>query len=212
MNPAAFLPFAEASDVINPMTYWVVENALAQLGRWNESHPGLTMAINLSMRNLLDRSCPDTLAAIVREVGVDPGVVEFELTETAIMADPETAMTALARITASGSRLAIDDFGTGYSSLSYLKRLPVDVLKIDRSFIADMTSGARSLAIVQSTVQLAHSLDLGVVAEGIEDREGVRALREMKCDIAQGFFFSRPEPAETAARHLANGGWIDVPT
>jgi EAL domain-containing protein (putative c-di-GMP-specific phosphodiesterase class I) len=207
-----FVPFAEATDVMQPLTNWVVKNALEQLARWNGPLPRLTMAINLSMRSLSDRTCPDVLAAIVREVGVDPGVVEFELTETAIMADPETAVTALERITASGSRLAIDDYGTGYSSLSYLKRLPVDVLKIDRSFIADMTAGARSLAIVQSTVQLAHSLDLGVVAEGIEDREGARALREMKCDIAQGYFFSRPEPAETAARHLANGGWIDVPT
>ena len=205
-----FVPFAEATDVMQPLTSWVVKNALEQLTRWNGTLPRLTMAINLSARNLLDRSCPDTLAGIVREVGVNPGVVEFELTETAIMADPETALTALARITSSGSRLAIDDFGTGYSSLSYLKRLPVDVLKIDRSFIADVASGGRNLAIVQSTVQLAHSLDLGVVAEGIEDRESARALRDMKCDLAQGFYFARPEPAEEAGRHLAKGGWLDV--
>jgi EAL domain-containing protein (putative c-di-GMP-specific phosphodiesterase class I) len=211
LAPGRFVPFAEATDLMLPLTSWVVKNALEQLTRWNRQLPRLTMAINLSMRNILDRNCPDALAGIVREVGVDPGVVEFELTETAIMADPETAMTALARITASGSRLAIDDFGTGYSSLSYLKRLPVDVLKIDRSFIADMVSGSRSRAIVQSTVQLAHSLDLGVVAEGIEDRESARALREMKCDIGQGFYFASPEPAETAVRHLAKEGWLDVP-
>ena len=144
-----FVPFAEATDVMQPLTCWVVRNALEQLTRWNRPLPRLTMAINLSMRNLLDRTCPDALAEIVQEVGVDPGVVEYELTETAIMADPETAMTALGRITASGSRLAIDDFGTGYSSLAYLKRLPVDVLKIDRSFVADMASGPRSLAIVR---------------------------------------------------------------
>ena len=206
-----FVPFAEATDVMQPLTNWVVRNALEQLARWNGPLPRLTMAINLSMRSLSDRTCPDVLAAIVREVGVDPGVVEFELTETAIMADPETAITALERITASGSRLAIDDYGTGYSSLSYLKRLPVDVLKIDSSFIADMASGTRSRAIVQSTVQLAHSLELGVVAEGVEDRESARALREMKCDLAQGFYFARPEPAEIAARHIEKGGWLDVP-
>jgi len=211
LAPEKFVPFAEATDVMLPLTSWVVRSALEQLTRWNRQLPRLTMAINLSMRNLLDRSCPDALAGIVREVGVDPGVVEFELTETAIMTDPEVAMTALARITASGSRLAIDDFGTGYSSLSYLKRLPVDVLKIDRSFIADMATGSRSRAIVQSTVLLAHSLDLGVVAEGIEGRESARALREMKCDLAQGFYFARPEPAEIAARHVENGGWLDVP-
>jgi diguanylate cyclase (GGDEF)-like protein len=211
LSSGQFVPFAEATDLMHPLTCWVVKSALEQLARWNGPLPRLTMAINLSMRDLLDRTCPDELAGIVREVGVNPGVVEFELTETAIMADPELALTALARITASGARLAIDDFGTGYSSLSYLKRLPVDVLKIDRSFIADMASGGRSLAIVQSTVQLAHSLDLGVVAEGIEDRESARALREMKCDLAQGFYFASPEPAETASRHLANGGWMDVP-
>lgn len=109
------------------------------------------------------------------------------------------------------SRLAIDDFGTGYSSPSYLKRLPVDVLKIDRSFIADMTTGSRSRAIVQSTVQLALSLDLGVVAEGIEERDSARALRETKCDLAQGFYFAQPEPAEIAGRHIASGGCLDVP-
>jgi diguanylate cyclase (GGDEF)-like protein len=206
-----FVPLAEATELIQPLTRWVVRSALEQLTRWNRPLPRLTMAINLSMRNLLDRSCADTLAEIVREVGVDPGVVEYELTETAIMADPETALTALARITASGARLAVDDFGTGYSSLAYLTRLPVDVLKIDRSFIAGMTTGSRNLAVVRSTVQLAHSLDLGVVAEGIEDRESARALREMKCDLGQGFYFASPEPAETAGRHLAKGGWLDVP-
>lgn len=207
-----FVPFAEATDVIQPLTCWVARAALEQLARWNGPLPRLTMAVNLSMRNLHDRACPEQLAEIVREVGVDPGVVEYELTETAIMSDPATARTALGRITAAGSRLAIDDFGTGYSSLSWLERLPVDVLKIDRSFVAEMAGGTRSRAIVRSTVQLAHSLELGVVAEGIEDRDTARALREMKCDLAQGFWFARPEPAEDAARHLARGGWLDVAT
>jgi diguanylate cyclase (GGDEF)-like protein len=206
-----FMPFAEATDVMQPLTSWVVKNALEQLARWNRQLPRLTMAINLSMRNLLDRACPERLEEIVREVGVNPGVVEYELTETAIMADPETALTALVRIKASGARLAVDDFGTGYSSLAYLTRLPVDVLKIDRSFVADMAVGSRNLAVVRATVQLAHSLDLGVVAEGIEDRESARTLREMKCDIGQGFYFARPAPAEDAGRHLAKGGWLDVP-
>jgi EAL domain-containing protein (putative c-di-GMP-specific phosphodiesterase class I) len=169
------------------------------------------MAINLSARNLLDRSCPENITAAMKAVGVSPGLVEFELTETAIMTDPETAMKALGRITATGARLAIDDFGTGYSSLAYLSRLPVDVLKIDRSFVAGMNTAPRSLAIVRSTVQLAHSLELGVVAEGIEDRESARALRAMKCDLAQGFYFAKPEPAEEAVRHIDKGGWIDVP-
>jgi EAL domain-containing protein (putative c-di-GMP-specific phosphodiesterase class I) len=211
LSSGQFVPLAEATDVMHPLTSWVVRAALEQLVAWNRQLPRLTMAINLSMRNVLEESCPEKLASIVREVGVDPGLLEFELTETAIMSDPEAAVTALGRITGQGSRLAIDDFGTGYSSLAYLKRLPVDVLKIDRSFVADMASGARSLAIVRSTVQLAHSLELGVVAEGVEDRECARTLREMKCDLAQGYYFARPEPAEDAARHLENGGWAHAP-
>jgi EAL domain-containing protein (putative c-di-GMP-specific phosphodiesterase class I) len=163
------------------------------------------------MRNLHDRSCPDRLAEIVREVGVDPGVVEYEMTETAIMSDPEAARTALQRITSTGSRLAIDDFGTGYSSLAWLEKLPVDVLKIDRSFISEMAGGARSGAIVRSTIGLAHSLELGVVAEGIEDQATASALRAMKCDLAQGYYFARPEPPEEAARHLGKSGWLDIP-
>jgi len=211
LTSAQFIPFAEATEVIQPLTCWVVKAALEQQARWNATLPRLTMAVNISMRNLHDRTCPDRLAEIVREVGVDPGVVEYEMTETAIMSDPEAARTALARITSTGSRLAIDDFGTGYSSLAWLEKLPVDVLKIDRSFVSEMEGGARSGAIVRSTIGLAHSLELGVVAEGIEDQATARALRAMKCDLAQGFYFSRPEPAEEAARHLGKSGWLDVP-
>ena len=206
-----FVPFAESTEVIQPLTCWVVRAALEQLAQWNASLPRLTMAVNISMRNLHDRTCPDRLAEIVREVGVDPGVVEYEVTETAIMSDPEAARTALSRIIANGSRLAIDDFGTGYSSLAWLEKLPVDVLKIDRSFVSELTEGARRDAIVRSTIGLAHSLELGVVAEGIEDQETARALRAMKCDLAQGFYFARPAPAEDAERHLGRSGWLDVP-
>lgn len=211
LHSGRFVPLAEATDLMRPLTGWVVKEALRQLSVWNQEHPRLTMAINLSMRNILDRSFPQALEEMVREAGVNPALVEFELTETAIMADPETALTALGRITESGPRLAIDDFGTGYSSLSYLEKLPVDVLKIDQSFIADMAAGPRSLAIVRSTVQLAHSLELGVVAEGVESRESARTLRAMGCDLAQGYYFARPAPAEDAARVLSKGGWIDLP-
>lgn len=211
LPPARFLSFAEATDVIQPLTRWVVRAALEQLARWHAQLPRLSMAVNLSMRNVLDRGCPEVLAEAMREAGADPLAVEFELTETALMNDPATAVTALARIRDSGARLAIDDFGTGYSSLSYLAHLPVDVLKIDRSFVAEMGHDDRGLAVVRSTVQLAHALELGVVAEGIEDRETARAVRDMRCDLGQGFYFARPEPAEEAARHLARGGWIDVP-
>jgi diguanylate cyclase (GGDEF)-like protein len=201
--PEAFLPSAEGSDVVHPLTYWVVEHAVAQLARWNEVRPDLTMAINLSVRILLDTNCSQRLEEIIRRIGVDPSRVEFELTETAILADPGSASTMLRRITATGARLAIDDFGTGYSSLTYLTRFPVHAIKIDRSFVSDMATGEQSRAIVRSTVQLARSLGLGVVAEGIEDRATVDALREIGCEQAQGYYFGAPAPAEALGRMLA---------
>jgi diguanylate cyclase (GGDEF)-like protein len=210
LSPAQFIPFAEATDLMQPLTAWVVRNALEQLARWNRQMPRLTMAVNLSVRNLLDRGCPDTLAGAMKEAGVDPGVVEYELTETAIMSDPAAARTALGGIVASGSRLAVDDFGTGYSSLAYLTRLPVDVLKIDRSFVSEAANDPRNVAVLRSTVQLAHSLELGVVGEGVEDAESARMLRDMRCDLAQGHFFARPEPAEDATRHVERGGWLEA--
>lgn len=205
-----FVPFTEPTDAIQLLTCWVVRSALEQLTRWNRRLPHLSMAINLSMRNVHDQSCMETVVETMKTVGVDPGVVEFELTETAIMTDPERALAALGRITSSGARLALDDFGTGYASLAYLKRLPLNVIKIDRSFVADVTTAPRSRAIARSTVQLAHSLGMAVVAEGIEDRESARTLRGMECDLGQGYLFARPEPAEAAARHLENGGRLDV--
>jgi len=207
LGPAEFLPLAEASDVIHPLTYWVVENALVQLARWHGERPGLAMAINLSVRNLLDRNCSHKLEEIMRRVGVDPGHVEFELTETAVMSDPEAAVTMLGRITATGARLAIDDFGTGYSSLAYLRRFPVHAIKIDRSFVTDMAAGERSPAIVRSTLYLAHSLGLQAVAEGVGDQETAVALHAMGCELAQGFFFARPAPADEIGPYLRTSRW-----
>lgn len=204
LEPGQFIPMAEVGDVINPLTYWVVEHALGQLGPWNEGNQHYTMSVNLSVRNLLDNECERRLNEIISGSGVDPSRIELELTETALMREPELAMAVLQRIAATGVRLAIDDFGTGYSSLLYLKRLPVSTLKIDRTFVRDMLRDERNLAIVRSTVGLAHSLGLGVVAEGVEDRATGEALLEMGCDHAQGFFFARPEPAEVIGRLLAN--------
>jgi EAL domain-containing protein (putative c-di-GMP-specific phosphodiesterase class I) len=207
LAPAQFLPFAEASDLIHPLTYWVVEAALLQLHRWDAERSGLTMGINLSVRNLLDRGCASRLEKIIRSVGVDPSRVEFELTETAIMSDPEAAVTMLGRITSSGARLAIDDFGTGFSSLAHLTRFPVHVIKVDQSFVSGMTTGKQNLAIVRLTVHLARSLGLQVIAEGVEDRQTALVLRDMGCDMAQGFLFARPAPADEVGSRLAATGW-----
>lgn len=203
--PTQFLPLAEASDMINPLTWWVVESALTQLQAWSERFPALSMAINLSVRNLLDRNCAERLEEIIERTGVDPKRVEFELTETAVVTDPEWTGAMLGRIRSFGARLAIDDFGTGYSSLAYLQRFPVNVVKIDRSFVMGMKSNDQSRAIVHSTVQLARSLGLTVVAEGIEDRETAEDLLKMGCDLAQGFYFARPAPAEEMMAGMISG-------
>jgi len=207
LQPSAFLPYAETTDVINPLTQWVLENALRELRRWEEAGFRVNLAINLSVRNLLDRNCPRKLEEIFAHSGVVPSRVEFELTETALMSDPETAVEALGRITATGARLAIDDFGTGYSSLAHLKRLPVQALKIDRSFVSDMLGGGQGLAIVRSTVQMGRALGLSVVAEGVEEERTAEALGEMGCKLAQGFLFGAPVPAEEVGRRLAAGVW-----
>ena len=207
LSAAEFLPLAEASDLIHPLTYWVVESALTQLCRWQVERKELTMAINLSVRNLLDSNCAKRLEEIIRRVGVNPGAVAFELTETAVMIDPEDAVTMLGRITATGARLAIDDFGTGYSSFTYLRRFPVHAIKIDRSFVADMDHGERSLAIVRSTVHLARGLGLQTIAEGVERPETARVLREVECELAQGYFFARPGPADEIGLLLRSSRW-----
>jgi diguanylate cyclase (GGDEF)-like protein len=210
LSPADFLHIAESSDMIHTLTYWVVEKALIQLREWHRSRPYLTMAINLSVRNLLDPHCAERLEEIFDTIGVDPAQVELELTETAVMTDPDAAMVTLGRITATGARLAIDDFGTGYASLTYLQRFPVSVIKIDRTFVRDMASGGPSLAIVRSTIELARSLGLTVVAEGIEDRESADTLREIGCDLAQGYYFARPGSAQEIDAYLSQQETVRV--
>lgn len=202
LAPGAFVPLAEGSEMINPLTYYVVEDALTRLARWQARRADLTMGINLSVRNLLDRNCAQRIEEIVRRVGVDPARVEFELTETAVMSDPDMALAMLGRITATGARLSIDDFGTGYFSLAYLKRFPVHGIKIDRSFVAEVSRLERSHAIVRSSIELARSLGLRVVAEGIEDRPTADQLLGMGCGFGQGFYFARPVSAEAVDRLL----------
>jgi EAL domain-containing protein (putative c-di-GMP-specific phosphodiesterase class I) len=197
LSSGQFIPFTEPTEVIQLLTCWVVRSALEQLALWNRRLPRLSMAINLSMRNVHDPICMERLAEIIRTVGVDPGVVEFELTETAIMTDPEGALKALGRITSSGARLALDDFGTGYASLAYLKRLPVDVIKIDQSFVAEVVTDSSAAAVLSAIVHLAHVLGFEVIAEGAETPQQIDALRTLDCDYIQGFYYAQPAPPST---------------
>lgn len=190
--PNEFIPLAEMSDLIQPLGLWVLETALAQTRVWRDMGLDLIMSINLSARNLMDYDFPGYIDRVLREHQLPPSCLEVEITESTLISDPERTLMVINHIHGLGVRFAIDDFGTGYSSLSYLKRLPIDTLKIDRSFIRDMLIDEQDAMIVRSTLGLAHSFGLEVVAEGVEDEATLAALKRLDCEQVQGFLVSRP--------------------
>ncbi len=199
LPPSQFIPLAELSDVIQPLTLWVLDEALGKLKAWLRSGRSLHMAVNLSARLLMDDACPQQVQRLLEKHGVDPQLLELEITESAIIADPERASLTLRRIHAMGVKISIDDFGTGYSSLSHLKRLPLNALKIDVSFVSQMLANEQDAVIVASTIALAHNLGLTVVAEGIEDVNTEERLCALGCDEGQGYLYGRPMPAAEAS-------------
>jgi diguanylate cyclase (GGDEF)-like protein len=200
--PDEFIPPAQKTGVIAPLTMFVVEEALRQCRAWTLQGIDLCVAVNLSTRHLLDIHLPDTVGDLLARWEVPPSLLELEITESTILADPVRAMQVLSRLSRMGVRLAIDDFGTGYSSLSYLKRLPVDELKIDKSFILGMDENENDAVIVRSTIDLGRNLGLRVVAEGIETSKAWHRLAALGCDVAQGFYVSPPVPAEQLTEWL----------
>ena len=196
MPPDEFIPLAEHTGLIQPLTTFVLRSALRECRRWQEEGLDLDVSVNLSVRSLLDLQLPESVSTLLREFDVEPSRLILEITESSIMADPIRAADVVDRLSDLGIGLAIDDFGTGYSSLSYLKRLPVSEIKIDKSFVLAMTSEDNDAVIVRSTVDLGRNLGLRVVAEGVETVEMFDELRNLGCDIAQGYLLSRPLPAD----------------
>jgi EAL domain-containing protein (putative c-di-GMP-specific phosphodiesterase class I) len=190
--PDQFIPLAEQTGLIEPLTHWVLNAALAQCRAWRDMGLTLGVAVNLSTRTLHDPSLPELVTALLHKHGIAAEQLRLEVTESVIMYDPDRVSEVLARLTQMGVRFSIDDFGTGYSSLGYLRRLPVDELKIDKSFVLEMTTDESDALIVRSTIDLAHNLGLRVVAEGIENLETYRQLARLGCDMAQGFYLGRP--------------------
>jgi diguanylate cyclase (GGDEF)-like protein/PAS domain S-box-containing protein len=194
LSPDRFIPLAEVSNVIHPLTLGVLQQALEQQRQWKAQGHRFTVAVNVSARNLIDDRCVEAIQELLPQFGTQPGELELEITETALMHDPEGAVARLERIAALGVKLSIDDFGTGFSSLGYLRRLPIHALKIDRLFVKDMLLKEQDASIVRSTIGLAHNLNLQVVAEGVESAEIQHLLGQMGCDLIQGFQVSRPKP------------------
>jgi diguanylate cyclase (GGDEF)-like protein len=194
--PDEFIPIAESTALIQPLGQFVLETALDQARCWQEAGLSLHVAVNLSVRNLLEPTLVERVADLIARAGIAPGKLTLEITESGVMTDPEAAIAVLWGLRRIGVRLSVDDFGTGYSSLAYLKRLPVDEVKLDKSFVLNMTGDADDAAIVRSTIELAHNLGLQLVAEGVEDQETLELLATLGCDLVQGYHLARPTPAD----------------
>jgi diguanylate cyclase (GGDEF)-like protein len=206
VSPAEFIPLAEDTGLIAPIGEWVLRTACAQNRSWKEMGLApLRIAVNLSPRQFQQTELVEMVGIALTESGLGPGYLELELTESSIMKNAEQTVATLRQLKEMGVKISIDDFGSGYSSLTYLKHLPLDTLKIDQSFVRDMTTDSNDAAIVMAIIALAHSLKLQVIAEGVETEDQSRFLRLLKCDEMQGYLFSRPLPAEAFERLLAEG-------
>ena len=207
LSPADYVPVLEESDLITPVGEWVLRTACRQIATWAERGiPPRPIAVNLSARQFRMDNLDTMVARIITETGVDPQLLELELTESLLMDNPEQTVTTLGNLRRYGVRLAVDDFGTGYSSLAYLKRFPIDALKIDRAFISDATTNPEDAAIALAIINLGHSLGLKVVAEGVETESQLEFLREKGCDEMQGFFFSPAVSADEMESLLRRSG------
>jgi EAL domain-containing protein (putative c-di-GMP-specific phosphodiesterase class I) len=199
LSPGQFLPIAESSGLLIPVGAWVLETAFAQLATWQASvrrFAGMDIAVNVSAVHLVQPGFASDVAAALQRTGLDPKFVILEITEGVLLNDRPAALRAMQQLNEMGVRIALDDFGTGYSSLSYLLRFPVDVLKIDASFVKELGIDAEATTIVGSIVALGRTLQLDVVAEGVETKEQFQHLKHMGCPFAQGYYIGRPTPPE----------------
>jgi EAL domain-containing protein (putative c-di-GMP-specific phosphodiesterase class I) len=204
--PTEFIAFAETTGYVRAITQWVLKEAIARCAAWRREAMPIEVSVNLSARDVMDAELPDKLAMLLGQHGCAAQWISLEITEGSLLDDPNHAIRNLERLHALGCRLAIDDFGTGYSSLSYLRRLPVNTIKIDKSFVTGMVRDSSDTAIVRSTIDLAHHMGLTVVAEGIEDEVTFEHLRAYGCDAAQGFWISRPLAAADVPAYVHRAG------
>lgn len=203
--PAEFMPLAEMSDLIHTLTAWVLEAAIARIAALSDQGYEVPVAVNISTRNLTDSQLVDSIKSLLSSYRVNPSLLEIEITESSLINQHSRVLENLNRLSEMGICIAIDDFGIGYSSLSYLKKLPINMLKIDRSFVEEMLVNEPDRIIVNSTINLAHNFNLKVVAEGVQNEECLQALRQLNCDQAQGFYISEPITADKMQEQISKG-------
>jgi len=203
ISPARFIPLAEETGLVVPLGEAVLRDCCRQIKAWRAAglRPG-PVAVNVSARQLSERGFCRTVRDLVEAEGLEPAAIDLEVTESAFIRDPERAATLLEKLSELGFKIVLDDFGTGYSSLGYLKRLPISVLKMDRSFISDVTEDFSAAALARGIIRLAQALDIEVVAEGVETEDQAAFLRANSCDLVQGYLFARPMPADQLADKL----------
>jgi diguanylate cyclase len=202
LAPDRFLPLVEQTGLMRALTWHVLYHSLAQVRTWRDLGWEFSVSVNVSASNLLDVELPRTVAALLSRHGVPASALKIEVTESTIMADPARAQQVVSLLDELGVEVAVDDYGTGHSSLAYLRDLAVGTLKLDQSFIQDIAADNRASAIVRSTTELAHSLGLRMVAEGVEDDAAAAMLAGFGCDVGQGYLYSRPLPAADLERWL----------
>jgi EAL domain-containing protein (putative c-di-GMP-specific phosphodiesterase class I)/ActR/RegA family two-component response regulator len=208
--PDVFVPLAEQSGLIVPLTFLIMRASLEACGRWRAQHPDCRVAINISPLVLVDPGLPDEIERLLLEFGLGPGAMIAEITESTVIAQPVVAAEVLTRLRIKGIELSIDDFGTGHSSLAYLKRFPVDSLKIDRSFISICETDAEAWKIVRATISMARELGLRVVAEGIETASILKLLRSVDCEVGQGWYFAQAMPESRLVPWLSGFKMVPV--
>ena len=207
LSPALFIPIAERTGLIRPITDWILDRALQQCNEWQKEGAPVHLAINVSAKSMLEQTLPAKVNAALEKWQIDPRFLKLEITESCIMADPAHALAIMSMLQSMGVRLSVDDFGTGYSSLTHLRQLPIDEIKIDQSFVTGMVDNDADAAIVHTVVDLGHNLGKQVCAEGVEHEDTAKLLRQMNCDLAQGFWISKPLSAPDLMTWLAETCW-----
>jgi len=207
ISPTVFVPIAERTGLIRTVTDWLLERALAQVHAWRDAGAPIHIAVNISAKSLLDQALPSKIHSMLTKWDVDPRFLKIEITESSIMADPSHALAVMSMLQSMGVRLSVDDFGTGYSSLTHLRELPIDEIKIDKSFVTGMTTSDADAAIVRTVIDLGHNLGKQVCAEGVEDEATWNMLRDLGCDLAQGFWISRPVNGTELMDWLVKTSW-----